>query len=200
MNTTKWTYEDWKKWGKETIKKYNQEKKEKNHILIMINGKTYNLPFMKDCSVKKIKEVKQLSNIGEFDTIDYVIDWLSDYIPRQLLEALSLGQLNELISAWCVGKYVCLDFDVDIDDDDDDENDDDDVDIFESVYCVDYIKTFCERQKEKGKIKNYTIYEECVENWLDCPQIKPRKFKVAVDDPQGFEHLFHVDFNVYRLY
>lgn len=83
----------------------------KNNIEVVevaIGKKTYKIPLAKYLPYKAIKQLRNNNK-----DLDAIIDILSNYIPMEVLEELTMMQITQILEAWG---------DASKDDDDDDEN------------------------------------------------------------------------------
>lgn len=68
--------------------------KEVEIIEVAIGKKTYNVPLAKYLPYKAIKKLRNKNDI------DSVVEILSQYIPMEVLEDLTMEQLTAIIEAW----------------------------------------------------------------------------------------------------
>lgn len=82
----------------------------KNNIEVVevaIGKKTYKIPLAKYLPYKAIKQLRNNNK-----DLDAIIDILSNYIPMEVLEELTMQQITQILEAWGDASK----------DDDDDEN------------------------------------------------------------------------------
>lgn len=75
-------------------------------VEVAIGKKTYKIPLAKYLPYKAIKKMRNTKDI------DAIIDILSNYIPMEVLDELTMQQITQIIEAWGDASK----------DDDDDEN------------------------------------------------------------------------------
>lgn len=76
----------------------NKQYESREVVVINIFGKEYKLPLMKYLKYKQIKKLMALQNDPE--NIDSIVDVIADYIPRDVLEELTIDQLGQIMTAW----------------------------------------------------------------------------------------------------
>ena len=78
--------------------KINGNNYETNEVIkVEIEDKVYSLPLIKYLPYKLVKKLTKLQDEKD---IDLVIDVMSQYIPRDVLEELSIMDIGQIMTAW----------------------------------------------------------------------------------------------------
>lgn len=78
--------------------KINDKKYETSEVIkVEINGKVYKLPLVQYLPYKSIKKLTQLQDNKD---IDLIIEVMSQFIPRDILEELSIVEISQIMNAW----------------------------------------------------------------------------------------------------
>ncbi len=80
--------------------KYSLTKKDKSYLTVEINGKTYNIPLATTLKLKEVRKFMKLGKKPEEEQFDFLIDFFSEYLGADLVEEMTISDINELFSLW----------------------------------------------------------------------------------------------------
>ena len=75
-------------------------KPERGYLNIPICGKEYKIPLAKNIKVKQIKKMSAAAKAGEFEMLDFMIDFFSQYVPESVIDELEQDELIQLFNLW----------------------------------------------------------------------------------------------------
>lgn len=80
--------------------KYSLTKKDKSYLTIEIDGKTYNIPLATTLKLKEVRKFMKLGKKTEEEQFDFLIDFFSEYIGAEVVEDMTISDINELFTLW----------------------------------------------------------------------------------------------------
>lgn len=76
------------------VKLNNKQYDKKNCLAINIGENTYNMPLAPAMSIKMVKKM------ADDPTFDGMLEVLTNYIPEEVLDELTYGNLEQIVRAW----------------------------------------------------------------------------------------------------
>lgn len=80
--------------------KYSLTTKDSAYLTIEIGGKDYNIPLAKKLKVKEIRKLKDALKLPEDEQLDFIIDFLGNYLGAELVDDLTMEDLTEVFQYW----------------------------------------------------------------------------------------------------
>lgn len=80
--------------------KYSLSKKDKSYLTVEIEGKTYNIPLATALKLKEVRKFMKLGKKTEEEQFDFLIDFFSEYLGEELVEEMTISDINELFTLW----------------------------------------------------------------------------------------------------
>lgn len=80
--------------------KYSLSKKNKSYLTVEIEGKTYNIPLATTLKLKEVRKFMKLGKKSEEEQFDFLIDFFTAYLGEEVVEEMTLSDINELFSLW----------------------------------------------------------------------------------------------------